>query len=205
MIIAFIDTMRSEGAAVESICRVLCEQGCQIAARTYRAWRSRGPAARTITDAQTVDAVRDVAWRIDHHGRRRMTPEGLYGRVKMRALLDRSAMPGVSYGAVDRAMKTLGLQGIRRSKGIRTRSRQLMGSVPATFSTGSSTPKNPTGSGSLTSPTFGPGSAGCTWCSSSTCSRAESWLGMPRRVRTSAWAPHRCGWRCGDVPTTAIR
>jgi putative transposase len=120
MIIAFIDTMRSKGAAVESICRVLCEQGCQIAARTYRAWRSRRPATRTITDAQTVDAVGDVAWRIDHHGRRRMTPEGLYGREKMRAHLDRTRMPGVSYGSVDRAMKTLGLNGIRRSKGIRT-------------------------------------------------------------------------------------
>ena len=120
MIIGFIDTMRSKGAAVESICRVLCEQGCQIAARTYRAWRSRRPATRTITDAQTVDAVREAAWRIDHQGRRRMTPEGLYGREKMRAYLDRTRMPGVSYGAVDRAMKTLGLNGIRRSKGIRT-------------------------------------------------------------------------------------
>ena len=120
MMIAFIDTMRSKGAAVESICRALREQGCQIAARTYRAWRSRRPAIRTITDAQTVDAVGDLAWRIDHHGRRRMTPEGLYGRVKMRAHLDRTRMPGVSYGAVDRAMKTLGLNGIRRSKGIRT-------------------------------------------------------------------------------------
>ena len=95
MIIAFIDTMRAEGVAVESICRVLREQGCQIAARTYRAWRSRRPAARTISDAQTVDAVREVAWRVDHQGRRRLTPEGLYGRVKMRALLDRTSMPGV--------------------------------------------------------------------------------------------------------------
>ncbi len=32
----FIDTMRSEGHAVESTCRVLREQGCQVAARTYR-------------------------------------------------------------------------------------------------------------------------------------------------------------------------
>ena len=49
-----------------------------------------------------------------------MTPEGLYGREKMRALLARKAMPGVSYGAVNRAMKAFGLNGIRRSKGIRT-------------------------------------------------------------------------------------
>lgn len=32
----FIDTMTAEGHAVESICRVLREQGAQIAARTYR-------------------------------------------------------------------------------------------------------------------------------------------------------------------------
>jgi len=32
----FIDTMRSEGHTVESICRVLRERGLQIAARTYR-------------------------------------------------------------------------------------------------------------------------------------------------------------------------
>ena len=36
----FIDAMRAEGHAVESICRVLREQGCQIAARTYRAWKN---------------------------------------------------------------------------------------------------------------------------------------------------------------------
>lgn len=49
--LGFIDTMRAEGHAVESICRVLREQGCQIAARTYRAWR-RGPvSARTVTHA----------------------------------------------------------------------------------------------------------------------------------------------------------
>ena len=29
----------SRGHAVEPVCRVLSEQGCQVAARTYRAWR----------------------------------------------------------------------------------------------------------------------------------------------------------------------
>ncbi len=53
MIMGFIDTMRAEGHAVESVCRVLREQGCQIAARTYRAWRAaRGRVARrTVSDA----------------------------------------------------------------------------------------------------------------------------------------------------------
>jgi putative transposase len=60
----FIDTMRAEGHAVESICRVLREQGCQIAARTYRSWKGQGRvvAARTVTDAHVVHVVRDIAW-----------------------------------------------------------------------------------------------------------------------------------------------
>jgi putative transposase len=116
----FIDTMRAEGHAVESICRVLREQGCQVAARTYRAWRSRPPAARTISDAQVVDAIRSSAWAVDDQGRRRLAAEGLYGRRKMTAYLRRTQLPEVGVGAVDRAMHVLGLSGVRRGKGIRT-------------------------------------------------------------------------------------
>jgi hypothetical protein len=58
LIMAFIDDMRAEGHAVESTCRVLREQGCQVAARTYRAWRRcRPPAARTLSDAVIVNAI----------------------------------------------------------------------------------------------------------------------------------------------------
>lgn len=55
VIVAFIDELRAEGHAVESICRVLREQGPQIAARTYRDWaRANRPVAdRTITDAKS--------------------------------------------------------------------------------------------------------------------------------------------------------
>ncbi len=120
----FIDTMRAEGHAVESICRVLREQGCQIAARTYRSWRGGAVAARTVTDAQVVDAVRAAAWTIvvDATGRerRKLTPEGLYGRRKMTALIRRTSIRDASRGSVDRAMRTLGLAGIRRDKGVRT-------------------------------------------------------------------------------------
>jgi transposase InsO family protein len=117
----FIDTMRAEGHAVESICRVLREQGCQVAARTYRSWKQpdRAVAERTITDAIVIDLVRDLAWRVDEQGRRRLTPEGLYGRRKMTALVRRS-LPETSAGSVDRAMRALGLSGIRRAKGVRT-------------------------------------------------------------------------------------
>ena len=118
---AFIDQMRAEGYAVESICRVLREQGCQIAARTYRSWRTKPVAARTITDAQVQDKVRALAWGTARDGRRRLLPEGLYGRRKMTALI--RVQPGfadASAGSVDRAMTALGLSGVRRDKGVRT-------------------------------------------------------------------------------------
>ena len=55
--------MRAEGHAVESICRVLREQGCQIAARTYRQWAgtTRPVATRTITDPWSP--IGSVTWR----------------------------------------------------------------------------------------------------------------------------------------------
>lgn len=115
----FIDTQRREGFAVESICRVLSEHGCKVAARSYRAWRTRRPAARTITDAMVVDQIRAVAWTVDRHGRRRLAPEGLYGRRKMTALVRRQ-LPDASPGSVDRAMRLLGLSGVRRGKAVRT-------------------------------------------------------------------------------------
>ena len=34
----FIDTMRAEGHAVESVCRVLREQGCQVAGVSPVEW-----------------------------------------------------------------------------------------------------------------------------------------------------------------------
>lgn len=106
---------------VESICRVLREQGYQVATRTYREWAraNRRVAARTLTDATVTNQVRDLAWKVDGEGVRKMTPEGLYGRRKMIALVRRTS-PGASPGAVDRAMRSLSLQGVRRSKGIRT-------------------------------------------------------------------------------------
>jgi putative transposase len=122
--LGFIDQMRSEGHAVESIVRVLREQGVPVAARTYRAWRHGRVSARTVTDAIVEGAVRDAAWHAealpDGTMRRRMTPEGLYGRRKMTALIRRIAVPDASRGAVDRAMRALGLSGVTRAKAIRT-------------------------------------------------------------------------------------
>jgi putative transposase len=117
----FIDTVRAEGHAVESICRVLREQGCQIAARTYRAWRAaRQPAARTLSDAMVINAIVDASFTTDSERRRRLTAEGLYGRRKMTAYLRRNGFPDVAACTVDRCMRILGVKGVRRGKKIRT-------------------------------------------------------------------------------------
>jgi hypothetical protein len=81
MIVAFVDEMRAEGHAVESICRVLREQGCQVAARTYRLWAQtdRPVAARAIHDAIVQDRVRELAWSVDEHGCRRLTQKASMG------------------------------------------------------------------------------------------------------------------------------
>lgn len=113
----FIDTMRGEGFAVETICAVLREQGVQVAARTYRAWASpsRQVAARTVTDAVVVDTIRSV--RVDAQGR--PTPESLYGRRKMTALLRRRGL-AVAHCTVDRLMGEHGWCGARRGRAHRT-------------------------------------------------------------------------------------
>lgn len=52
--------------------------------------------------------------------RRKMTPEGLSGRRKMTAFIRRAAIPGASWEAVYRAMRTLGLSGVTRAEDIGT-------------------------------------------------------------------------------------
>lgn len=114
---AFIDQMRARGFAVGSICQVLCEQGVQVAARTYRAWKAPGRqvAARTISDAVVADALLNARTRPDGQP----TPESLYGRRKMTALLRRRGLQ-VAHCTVDRLMRELGMQGVRRGKTPRT-------------------------------------------------------------------------------------
>ena len=100
---------------------MLREQGCQVAARTYRAWKAGRVAARTVSDARVVDVVRELVWQTDPRtGRPVMAPEGLYGRRKMTALVRRAQLPDASAGSVDRAMRVLGLSGVRRDKHVRT-------------------------------------------------------------------------------------
>ena len=102
--------MRAEGHAVETTCRVLTEHGCKVAARTYRAWRQpRSGSKRTRSDAVVMDAI------LSTEG----APEALYGRRKMTHWLRRQGHQ-VAFCTVDRLMRDLGRNGIRRGKAPRT-------------------------------------------------------------------------------------
>lgn len=109
--------MRAEGHAVESICSVLRQQGVQVAARTYWAWKTRLAALRTIEDAKVIDTLRGLNER-DAKGRPR--PEILYGRRKMTAWLRRNGFPEVSKHTVDRLMRDEGMNGLVRGRKTRT-------------------------------------------------------------------------------------
>ena len=109
LICSFIDQMRARKFRVESICRVLTEQGVAVAGRTYRNWKKAPPSARTITDAGLTDALLAT---VD-------TPEGLYGRRKMTAYLRRQGHQ-VAACTVDRLMGDEGLSGVVRGRVHRT-------------------------------------------------------------------------------------
>jgi hypothetical protein len=100
LISAFIDRMREKGFAVESTCAVLREQGCPVAARTYRAWKSApAPAARVVSDALILNALKATVGQ----------SESLYGRRKMVAHLRRQGL-AVAHCTVDRLMADLGMK-----------------------------------------------------------------------------------------------
>jgi putative transposase len=101
--------MRSRGYRVESVCRVLCEHGVQVAPRTCRNWKTAAPSARTVTDAALTDALRATVG----------TPEGMYGRRKMTAYLRRRGHR-VARCTVDRLMRDEGLSGVVRGRRHRT-------------------------------------------------------------------------------------
>ncbi len=109
-----------------SVCAVLREQGCQIAARTYLAWTAGcPPAARTHSDAVVIDALRATAGH----------PESLYGRRKMTAYFRRQGLP-VAHCTVDRLMRAGGMNGVLRTKSVRTVfSRRSSSGTPCSAST----------------------------------------------------------------------
>ena len=115
--VAFIDQMRAEGCRVETVCRVLRDYGIQIAARTYRAFKRRGPSKREIDDA--VILAKMVHLRQDPDERGHRPRERFYGRRKMTRLLARHGLV-VSEGRVGRLMRLAHMRGLRRGRAPRT-------------------------------------------------------------------------------------
>ncbi|MBG0741191.1 DDE-type integrase/transposase/recombinase [Paeniglutamicibacter antarcticus] len=109
--------MREDGHAVESICTVLREQGVRVAARSYRAWKQRQPAQRTMEDARITDVLRRLRT-LD--GKGRPAPEVIYGRRKMTAWLARNGFPDISKHTVDRLMRQEAMNGLVRGRKTRT-------------------------------------------------------------------------------------
>jgi putative transposase len=66
---------------------VLREQGLQVAPRSYRAWRTRPPSARALSDAEICDRLLALS---TAGPAGRPAPEILYGRRKMTAWLNRA-------------------------------------------------------------------------------------------------------------------
>jgi putative transposase len=113
--VSFVDEHkdRTDGGlrwGVESICRVLCEHGWQIASATYYAAKSRTASARAVRGEQLKAVIATV--HKDNYG--------VYGARKMQAALRREKGLAVGRDQVGRLMRELGLQGVRRGKPKRT-------------------------------------------------------------------------------------
>ncbi len=103
----------------EPICQVLREQGVGIAPSIYYAAKTRAPSARAVRDA----GLGEEMWRVFHD---RDLGRGLAGARKVWHLLTRDATIDARFGpvarcTVERLMRDMGLQGMRRApKRVRT-------------------------------------------------------------------------------------
>ena len=96
---------------VEPICRVLTEHGVPIAPSTYY---DAVKAARRVTEEDLREEKLMLAIARIHHAN-----YGVYGARKVWLVLNREDIP-VARCTVERLMKVLGLQGVRRGRTVRT-------------------------------------------------------------------------------------
>ena len=104
----FIDEHRKV-FTVESICRVLSEQGWKIASSTYRAAVARIPSIRARRDEWLATEIARV--HADNYG--------VFGARKVWLVLNRQGIP-VARCTVERLMRQLGLRGAVRGRARRT-------------------------------------------------------------------------------------
>jgi putative transposase len=113
--VSFLDenknrTDRGRRWGVETICRVLSDQGMQIAPATYYAAKSRPASARAVRDGELKAVIAEV-----HEEN-----YGVYGARKMQAALRRERQVEIGRDQTARLMRELGLKGVRRGKVKRT-------------------------------------------------------------------------------------
>ena len=106
---AFVDARRDR-FGVEPICAVLAGHGVGIAPSTYCAARVRPPSARALRDAQLAPMIARV----------HAANYDAYGAAKVWDHLNRVAGVRVARCTVERLMRQLGLQGVRRGSKVRT-------------------------------------------------------------------------------------
>lgn len=111
---SFIDERRARWG-VEPICRTLA-----IAPSSYYAARARPPSARSIRDGELAETIREV----------HRTHFGVYGVRKLWRQLRREG-ESVGRDQVGRLMRLVGLQGVTRTKRIRTTKPAIVEQRPA--------------------------------------------------------------------------
>jgi putative transposase len=107
--VRFIDEHRDRFGGVEPICRVLVDNGWQIAPSGYYAFKARHVSARQVRDEQLLADIARV-----HAGN-----YGVYGARKMWRALQREGIP-VARCTVERLMRQAGLAGAIRGRKVRT-------------------------------------------------------------------------------------
>ncbi len=107
-IVAFIDANRAE-FGVEPICTVLRSAGVSVAPSTYYDTKTRPPSARAVRDAELGPVLRQL-WEDNYRA---------YGVRKLWKAA-RRAGHDVGRDQVARLMRSLGIQGVRRGKGLKT-------------------------------------------------------------------------------------
>ena len=124
MVVAFVDDHRKE-FGVEPICRVLSQHGVPIAPNSYYAHRRRAESTRSVRDQLVLAEIIRVFHDPD-------LGRGLYGARKVAAQLAREGgVDGLSVSRrkVERLMRTAGLQGVVRGRGLRTTRPDTSGQV----------------------------------------------------------------------------
>ena len=122
---AFIEAHHEEFGVVP-ICRVLTQHGCPIAPSTYYAGRNRALSARAVRDELVLNEIHRV-----HKASR----GGLYGARKVYHQLRREGVTvdgsPIARCTVERLMRSAALQGVRRSRRVRTTIRDEVSARPA--------------------------------------------------------------------------